>query len=93
MEQDLKENPSDNVKIETNGVDAAIVSGLFLLTFVIQMLYFKNLGYVIGSITLPALVFVAGYLLSKRYLKSIRDFRIVYVGIYLVLFFGVFRFW
>ena len=76
------------VGIATDGHDAAIVSGLFLLTFVLLTISSGNVGYAVGSMLIPSILFVIGFQIAKRVLHSLRDLRVAYVMLFLVLFFG-----
>lgn len=75
-------------KVETSGTDAAIVSTLFLTTFLVRAFIFHNLGYVVGGLFIDAILFAIGYQIAKRLTSSIISFRVIYTALFIVLVFS-----
>lgn len=86
MTEDDEAAPKESTgSVTTSGIDAGIVSGLFLIVFVIRAEIFQNMGYVVGGLTVDAILFAIGYQVAKRHTTSIRDFRIIYIALFSIL--------
>ena len=87
MEEDKPDTSKTAEKVVTSGIDAAIVAGLFLILFLTRTFMFRGagFGYVVGGLTVDAIIFAIGYQIAKRITNSIQTFRILYIVIFALL--------